>query len=119
MNPHNVVHQFGPFQFDPTQYELREGEQTLATGELRLLDSPAGLQVNHIAWFPDESSILLSGTFPVAGDKRSDDAAVKNQTWVVPLSGQRAHVLLDDASQPAVSPDGRQLAYLHNHKSEV
>jgi hypothetical protein len=75
--------------------------------------------VNHIAWFPDESSILLSGTFPVAGDKRSDDAAVKNQTWVVPLSGQRAHVLLDDASQPAVSPDGRQLAYLHNHKSEV
>jgi len=27
MNSRNVVHQFGPFQFDPTQYELREGEQ--------------------------------------------------------------------------------------------
>jgi DNA-binding winged helix-turn-helix (wHTH) protein/Tol biopolymer transport system component len=93
--------------------------QTVATGELRLLDSPAGLQVNHIAWFPDESSILLSGTFPVAGDKRSDDAAVRSQTWFVPLSGQRAHMLLDDASLPVVSPDGRTIAYLRHHKSEV
>lgn len=81
------------------------------------LDIPKDLHVETLAWFPDESALLASGT--IQANAAGTSSAPKNQTWLVTLSGAQSHVLLDDAAMGCVSPDGRWVSYLRAGKTEV
>ncbi|HEY4358484.1 MAG TPA: winged helix-turn-helix domain-containing protein, partial [Acidobacteriaceae bacterium] len=81
------------------------------------LDIPKEFHVESLAWFPDESGVLASGT--LQPNASGGNAAPKSQVWRVALSGTQSRVLLEDAGMASVSPDGHSIAYLRGGKTEV
>jgi DNA-binding winged helix-turn-helix (wHTH) protein/Tol biopolymer transport system component len=80
------------------------------SGAEHMLPSPASFVAERLAWYPDEHALLLSGV---------DSTRGLSQVWVVTLNGEPPHLLLDDASLAAVSPDGRRIAYSRKQESEI
>ena len=74
-----------------------------------------GLEITGVQWTPDATAILFvrgegvnrAGEFP---NPRSLTAGVKQTIWIAPLTG--APRQLAEGSAPAVSPDGKTVAYI-------
>jgi Tol biopolymer transport system component len=71
---------------------------------LRLTDSPAADQ--HPKWFPDGSQIAFVSS-------RQGTPGI----WSVPRLGGAARLLVDNAEDPAISPDGRRIAFVRTGSS--
>jgi DNA-binding winged helix-turn-helix (wHTH) protein/Tol biopolymer transport system component len=89
--------------------------QTLDSHADRLIASPPGLSIDHIAWFPDEQRLLVSG------DRSNATAAQpgRNEAWVVSLTGAPPRLLVQDAQLATVSPNGERIAFTRAMSSEV
>ncbi|MBV9498438.1 MAG: hypothetical protein JO138_03605, partial [Acidobacteriaceae bacterium] len=64
------------------------------------LRTPAGLQVDRIAWFTDRSRLLASGT---AADHRRG-------VWIIPINGAAAGLVVPEGEDGVPSPDGTRIA---------
>jgi DNA-binding winged helix-turn-helix (wHTH) protein/Tol biopolymer transport system component len=87
---------------DETGFYVRQ----IDTGETHPIALPQGLGVNSLGWFPDSIHIVaaLSGPSQPSG------------LWEISAWGGSARKLVDDARSPAVSPDGKQIAYIAGRK---
>ncbi|MBV8570494.1 MAG: protein kinase [Acidobacteriaceae bacterium] len=72
----------------------------MSDGLTRSLRGPAGLQVDRIAWFKDESRLLASG---MAADHRRG-------VWMIALNGQAASLIVPGGEDGVPSPDGTRIA---------
>lgn len=84
---------------DKTGIYLRQ-VQTGETHPIPMLDK---LEVFPVAWFPDGSHLLAVGS---TGPKDAPSI------WSVSILGGSARKLSDDGSEPAVSSDGSQIAFV-------
>jgi DNA-binding winged helix-turn-helix (wHTH) protein/Tol biopolymer transport system component len=91
---------------------------TLTAGGDRHLDTPGSLQIEHIAWTPDDSALLVSGTAATTAREAAPDQGGP-QTWRIPLGGQPAQLLLEDAALATVSPTDGRIAALRARQTEV
>jgi Tol biopolymer transport system component len=66
--------------------------------------------VDHLAWFPDNLRLLLSGF---------EATTLKPQLWVVSVTGSSPRLLHDDARQGMPSPDGYHIAFTTRKDSEI
>jgi DNA-binding winged helix-turn-helix (wHTH) protein len=76
------------------------------SGETRAVSVPSGFQnrIGNIEWFPDSGKLLAE----VAG---SEGSGV--DLWVITILGQASpHLLYRRAGHPAISPDGRLIAFV-------
>jgi Tol biopolymer transport system component/DNA-binding winged helix-turn-helix (wHTH) protein len=85
---------------DETGFYLRQ----IDTSETHPLSLPQGLKAGSVSWFPDSVHM-------VAALWRSGQPA---SLWEISSLGGTARKLLDDAHSPAVSPDGKQIAFIAN-----
>jgi len=83
---------------DETGFYLRQ----IDTGETHPISLPDGMRANSISWAPDNDHLVVSlhGATPGAS------------LWEISLLGGSARKLVDDGFQPAISPNGRQIAYV-------
>jgi Tol biopolymer transport system component len=77
--------------------------QLIGAGETHRLDVPQNLRGHSISWFNDGARLVLCG---FAGD----DAT--SSLYLASILGGEARKLRDDASSPAVSPDGSLIAFI-------
>lgn len=82
----------------------------LGSGTERLLGSRPSFKVDRLSWFPDETSLLMSGT---------DGILHQQQVWRVPLMGAYIRPLLENASRAVISPDGNLLAFTRDKDREL
>jgi eukaryotic-like serine/threonine-protein kinase len=71
---------------------------------IRLTDDPAADQ--HPRWFPDGSAIAFSS-----------DRGGTTSVWKIPALGGSATLLVANAEQPALSPDGARIAFVRSDAS--
>ena len=83
---------------DETGFYLRQ----IDTGETYAVTLPAGLTAASISWFPDSTHMIvaLAGYGPASS------------LWEISALGGSVRKLSDDGRAPAVSPDGRQIAFI-------
>ena len=77
--------------------------RSIDSGETHAVSLPEGFRnrINGLQWFPDGGKLL-------AGVCKKDGG----ELWAINLLGEAApHLLNGDAAQPAISPDGRLLAF--------
>ena len=72
----------------------------MSDGFTHALRTPAGLQVDRIAWFADGSRLLASGA---AADHR-------HGVWVIPLNGGATGLIVPEGEDGVPSPDGTRIA---------
>jgi Tol biopolymer transport system component/DNA-binding winged helix-turn-helix (wHTH) protein len=84
---------------DETGFFLRQIE----TGETHSLSLPKGLTATSISWFPDSVHMIVA----LSGEHRDSTSL-----WQISSLGGQPRKLLDDASLPAVSPNGQLLAFI-------
>jgi DNA-binding winged helix-turn-helix (wHTH) protein/Tol biopolymer transport system component len=89
---------------DETGFYLRQ----IDTGETHPLPLPEGLKVAYLSWFPDSAHLIAALT----GTRR------ESSLWEISVMGGSARKLLDDARWPAVSPDGKQVAFVTGKKMQ-
>ena len=77
--------------------------QLIGAGETHRLEVPAGIRGSSVSWFPDGARVVLGG---FEGHQASWSL------WLASILGGEAKRLRDDASSPAVSPDGSLIAFL-------
>ena len=78
----------------------------MGDGFSQALTTPAGLHVDRIAWFPDGSRLLVSGSLRDA-DKVGD---YKVGIWLMAANGGRAENIISDGKSGVPSPDGTRIA---------
>lgn len=79
--------------------------QVIATGETHPLALPEPrFEVSGLSWFPDSAELLVGGSSP------SDTAP---GLWVVPIIGAGAAVKVGEYPRGVVSPDGTEIAMVH------
>ena len=83
---------------DETGFYLRQ----IDTGETHSLTLPAAAAAESISWFPDNTHLIVALT----GLARS------SSLWEISTLGGGPRKLLDEARTPAVSPDGKEIAYI-------
>jgi Tol biopolymer transport system component/DNA-binding winged helix-turn-helix (wHTH) protein len=83
---------------DETGFYVRQ----INTGETHAITLPDGMRASAVSWAPDNDHIILA----LAGSGRSPSL------WEVSVLGGGARKVVDEGSQPAVSPDGKQIAFL-------
>jgi DNA-binding winged helix-turn-helix (wHTH) protein/Tol biopolymer transport system component len=71
------------------------------TGETHLIPLPADMMANAITWFPDSAHMIVA----LAGESWS------SSLWEVSALGGSLRRLLDRGYAPAISPDGKSIAY--------
>jgi Tol biopolymer transport system component/DNA-binding winged helix-turn-helix (wHTH) protein len=83
---------------DETGFYVRQ----IDTGETHPFQLPQGLTASSLGWFPDSMHLVaaLSGAGQPSG------------LWEISALGGAARKLIDEGRSPAVSPDGKQVAYL-------
>ncbi len=74
--------------------------QQMSDGSRRALSTPHGLTVDEIAWFRDQSRLLVSGML--------DDQP--SGVWIIALQGAKPSLLVPDAKDAVPSPDGTRIA---------
>jgi DNA-binding winged helix-turn-helix (wHTH) protein/Tol biopolymer transport system component len=84
---------------DETGFYLRQIE----TGETHPLTLPAGLSMESVGWFPDSAHMVVA--------LHSDGQA--SALWEISALGGSARMLSNQGRSPAVSPDGRQIAFVN------
>jgi Tol biopolymer transport system component/DNA-binding winged helix-turn-helix (wHTH) protein len=84
--------------------------RSVAAGLDRLLPSPRSLRVERIAWYPEDTQLLVSGV---------ESASEKPQVWVVSLKAEAPHLLMEDAGQAVVSTDGSKVAFTRHSNAEL
>jgi Tol biopolymer transport system component len=77
---------------------------TIDTGERRSVPVPPGMIVEELTWTPDETTLWISAR------RRAGFAP---SLWKVPLAGGEPREVSEDSRSPAVSPDGREIAFVH------
>jgi DNA-binding winged helix-turn-helix (wHTH) protein/Tol biopolymer transport system component len=83
---------------DDNGFYLRQIE----TGETHALTVPESMLVNAISWLPDSAHMIVALA----------DANHKSSLWEISAMGGGARKVLDDGAVPAVSPNGRFIAYI-------
>lgn len=76
--------------------------RVIDTGETHPIPTPTGAVIGSLHWFPDKTQVLMGGF---------DSTLGKAAVWAISVLGGAPKLLLSDASQPAVSTDGRLIAY--------
>ena len=89
---------------DETGFYLRE----IDNQETHPLALPQGMRAASLSWFPDSAHIVAALTGP----------GVEPSLWEISSLGGNARKLLDDAHSPAVSPDGKQIAFIASGGSQ-
>ena len=87
---------------DETGFYLRQ----IDTGETHPLAVPAGLAAGSMAWFPDSAHLIVAMSAP----------GLSPSLWEISTLGGNPRKLIDSGRFPAVSPDGRQIAYINGQK---
>ena len=82
---------------DDNGFYLRQ----LDTAETHSITLPAGMLATSISWFPDNTHLIVA----------LSDVNRRSSLWEFSAFGGSPRKLLDEGSQPAVSPDGKSLAY--------
>jgi DNA-binding winged helix-turn-helix (wHTH) protein/Tol biopolymer transport system component len=105
---------------DSTGISVRE----IQTGRTRLLKAPK-FRATRLAWFSDESQLLLTGLkldeaqtgliHPVA---TGQDMA-QPEIWILSTTGGEARLLRKDAEEGVPSPDGRTVAFTVDSGREI
>lgn len=83
---------------DETGFFLRQVD----TGETHSMPLPENLVATSIHWFPDSTHILVA----LSGEHR------ESSLWQLSSMGGEARKLVDNACCAAVSPDGKEMAYV-------
>jgi Tol biopolymer transport system component/DNA-binding winged helix-turn-helix (wHTH) protein len=83
---------------DETGFYLRQVD----TGETHAIALPDGLAASGISWAPDNDHLVLG----LWGSNRA------TSLWEISALGGGARKIVDEGSQPAVSPNGKQVAFL-------
>jgi len=78
-------------------------------GETRPLVLPKGFDGVPTSWYPDSTHLLLTSAWR---------PQKKAKIWRVSILGGGPQMLLEDAQDGVVSPDGSQIAFLHFGSSE-
>src|SRR5215471_11502440 len=87
---------------DDTGFYLRQ----IDTGETHPVDLPKGFVAGSIGWFPDSAHMVVA----------LGDASQTTSLWEISALGGSPRKLLDDGFSPAVSPDGREIAFITARK---
>jgi len=83
---------------DETGFYLRQVD----TGETHLIALPNGMTAISISWAPDSDHMIVA----LSGSDR------KSSLWEMSALGGNARKVVDEGSQPSISPDGKQIAFL-------
>jgi len=83
---------------DETGFYVRQ----IDSGETHPIALPQGLAAASIGWFPDSTHMAVA----LAG------LGSQSSLWEISALGGNARKLIDDGRSPAVSPDGREIAFL-------
>ncbi len=84
---------------DPAGLHLK----LLKTGETHALPLPAELTIASVAWFPNNSELVVSGVAKPGGEYA---------IWKISLQNGAPRKLRNDGAGAVVSPDGSQIAFL-------
>jgi DNA-binding winged helix-turn-helix (wHTH) protein/Tol biopolymer transport system component len=105
---------------DSTGISVRE----MQTGRTRLLKAPR-LRASRLAWFSDETQLLLTGFHR---DEAQPDHALRDGSqqdmaqpdlWILSAGGGEASLLRKDAEDGVPSPDGRSVAFTVENGREI
>jgi Tol biopolymer transport system component/DNA-binding winged helix-turn-helix (wHTH) protein len=83
---------------DQTGFYLRQ----IDTGETHSIPLPAGMAVESLSWFPDSAHLIVA----------LNGAAQPPGLWEISTLGGTPRKLQDNGRAPAVSPDGKQIAFI-------
>ncbi|HEY6369067.1 MAG TPA: winged helix-turn-helix domain-containing protein, partial [Candidatus Sulfotelmatobacter sp.] len=83
---------------DETGFYLRQ----IDTGETHSIPLPAGMAAESLSWFPDSAHLIVALT----------TSAQPPSLWEISTLGGSPRRLQDNARSPAVSPDGKQIAFV-------
>src|SRR5262252_6501260 len=83
---------------DGTGFYLRQVD----TGETHPITLPNRAQVTSISWAPDSDHMVVA----------LSEANRPSSLWVISVFGGGARKVVDEASQPSVSPNGKQIAFV-------
>ncbi len=87
---------------DETGFYVRQ----IDSGETHPIALPQGLVVGSLGWFPDSIHMVVA----LAGSGR------QSNLWELSALGGSARKLIDDGRAPAVSPDGKAIAFIAGKK---
>jgi eukaryotic-like serine/threonine-protein kinase len=73
------------------------------------ISTPPGLSVDRIAWFANDSQLLVSGS-------RGYD---QGSLWFIPMSGDKPKLAISNGKDAVPSPDGRQIAFTNRDGSAI
>jgi Tol biopolymer transport system component/DNA-binding winged helix-turn-helix (wHTH) protein len=83
---------------DETGFYLRQ----IDTGETHSVAMPEEMSATSISWAPDNDHVIVA---LAAANRRPS-------LWDISVLGGRARKLIDDGSQPSISPNGKQIAFV-------
>jgi Tol biopolymer transport system component/DNA-binding winged helix-turn-helix (wHTH) protein len=83
---------------DETGFYLRQ----IDTGETHTITLPEGMKVQSIGWFPDNNHMIIALA----------DVGKHASLWEISAWGGSPRKLNDDGRSPAVSPDGKEVAFI-------
>ena len=78
----------------------------IETGETHLIALPQGLMVRSLGWFPDSIHMVVAMAEP----------GRESGLWEISALGGSARKFIDEGHSPAVSPDGREVAFIAGKK---
>jgi Tol biopolymer transport system component/DNA-binding winged helix-turn-helix (wHTH) protein len=84
--------------------------QLLQSRKTTPLKAPAGIEFDRIAWYPDQTRILGSGS----GDHLSEA-----EIWILSITGDAPQLLRKAARNGLPSPDGARIAFTANNDREL
>lgn len=87
----------------------------LDSGANQLLPMPSTLHIVRIAWYPGDDQLLVSGK----RSKENQSTQTELEVWVVSLRGERPRLILTDATDAVVSPDGKDLVFAAHQGTEI
>lgn len=85
------------------------------SGANQLVPMPSTLRIARITWYPGDDQLLVSGRR--LDNKQSPQTEM--EVWHVSLRGDEPRLILSDASDAVISPDGRYLAFAAKHGTEL
>ncbi len=84
--------------------------KSLQSDQLNVLNGPEDFAVDHLAWFPDGSALIISGF---------SEETNQPSIWMLPITGGKARELRKDARMGQPSPDGSRIAFLQDDYSAI